>query len=407
MLMVGDRFKNAWNAFMGRDPTTIVNDEWSYGSSVRPYGTRLSFVNVQSIIGTVYNRIAVDAASININHVRYDEKGIFVETLDSSLNRVLTMSANLDQTGRDFVQDIIMTMFDEGVVAIVPTDTDVNPIYTDSYKIYKARVGKIVEWYPSNVRISVYREDLGKRVELVLPKRVVPIIENPFYTIMNEPNSTSQRLRKILNQIDRTNEQNSSGKMDMIIQLPYSIKSKARKIQAEEKRKELEDQLKGSQYGVGYIDATEKVIQLNRSIENNLWEQARDLTTDLYNQLGLSQSIFDGTADEKILLNYYDRTISPILTAITEEMTRKWISKTAITQGQRIRFFNDPFRLVPVSQMAELADKFKRNEIMTSNEIRAKIGMKPFDDEKADMLLNSNLNHTDEEIQNRSTETKN
>lgn len=330
MPSIPERFKNAWNAFRGRDHP--INDyDYLYGSGVRPDRTMLSWNTTRSIIGSIYNRIAVDVASKPINHVKVDEDGQYKETVPSTLNEALTLNANLDQTGTRLIQDAVITMFDKGVVAIVPTDTSENPIYATSYDIYKLRVGTIVEWYPSNVRVDVYREDTGQHEEIVLPKRMVSIVENPFYYVMNEPNSTLQRLTKVLNQVDRTNASNSSGKLDLIIQLPYAIKSKAREIQAESKRKSLESQLNGSQLGVGYIDATERVIQLNRSLENNLWNQAKDLTLELYNQLGLTQSIFDGTADEKTLLGYYERTISPVLSAITEEMTRKWLTKTAMS----------------------------------------------------------------------------
>ena len=392
MPKLSERFKKGWNAFLGRDPTY----RYPYGSSIRPDRTRFSRTSLRSIVNSIYNRIAVDVSSMNINHVKLDEEGNYKETLKSELNNVLTSEANVDQTGRALIQDIVMSMFDEGCVAVVPIDTDTDPDLTESYKIYSLRTGKIVEWYPFKVRVEVYNEQIGRKQEIVMPKDMTAIIENPFYSIMNEPNSVSQRLMRVLSQLDRSNEESSAGKMDLIVQLPYTIHSKARQIQAEQRRKTLEAQLTGSQYGIGYIDGTERVVQLNRSLENNLWTQAKDLTLELYNQLGLTQSIFDGTADEKVLLNYYDRTINPIITAITEEMQRKWISKTARTQGQAIRFFRDPFKLIPVKELAEMADKFTRNEIMSSNEIRAVIGLKPSSDPKADELRNSNLNHPDE-----------
>lgn len=393
MSKLGERFRDGWNAFMGRDPTYFRRYG---GSSIRPDRVMLSRVNMRTIVSAIYNRIAVDVSAMNVCHVRLDEDGNYKETIHSDLNNAFTIEANLDQTGRNLFQDIVMSMFDEGCVAVVPIDTDTNPDDTGSYKIYTLRTGKIMEWYPSEVRVEVYNERTGKKEQITLSKHMVAIIENPFYSIMNEPNSTLQRLKRVLSQLDRTNEEQSAGKMDLIVQLPYAIKSKARRIQAEQRRKDLEDQMTGSQYGIGYVDGTERVIQLNRSIENNLWTQAKDLTTELYNQLGLTESIFDGTADEQTLLNYQDRTINPILTAITEEMQRKWISKTARTQGQAIRFFRDPFRLIPVGQLAEMADKLTRNEIMSSNEVRGAMGLKPSNDPKADELRNSNLNHPDE-----------
>ena len=404
MPTLGERLRKSWNAFIGRDPTDLAAPVTSAGASIIEYGSyyrpdrpRFTRGNERSIVSTIYNQIAVDVSAININHIRIDENGRFVEVIDDSLNQALTVSANIDQTGRELIKDIVMSMFDEGVVAVVPVETDVNPLRTDAYKIYELRTGRITQWYPEAVKISVYRQDRGKREEIILPKRIVAIIENPFYSIMNEPNSTLQRLIRILNQIDRTNEQNAAGKLDLIIQLPYVIKSKARRDQAESRRKDIEEQLTGSQYGIAYTDGTEKVVQLNRSLENNLWTQAKDLTAQLYNQLGLSESVFNGTADEATQLNYYNRTVEPILSAITENMDRKWISKTARTQNQAIGFYRDPFKLVPVSSIAEIADKFTRNEIMSKNEIRSVIGMKPSDDPKADMLINSNLNQSSEQ----------
>lgn len=388
-----ERIKNGWNAFNGRDPTKPL---YGYGSSFRPDRIRLSRTNSRSIVNSIYNRIAIDVSAMNVEHVRLDENGNYKETIDDELNTVLTRSANNDQTGRALFQDIVMSMFDEGCVAVIPVVTDTDPEDTESYKIHSLRTGKILEWYPYEVKVEAYDERVGRKKEIILPKSFVAIIENPFYSIMNEPNSTLQRLIRVLSQLDRTNEETSAGKMDLIVQLPYTVKSKARQIQAESRRKDLEAQLTGSQYGIGYIDGTERVIQLNRSIENNLWAQAKDLTVDLYNQLGWTQSVFDGTADEKTLLNYYDRTVTPTITAITEEMERKWLSKTAITQRQAIRYFRNPFKLIPVSQFAEMADKLTRNEIMTSNEVRGVIGLKPSNDPKADELRNSNLNHPDE-----------
>lgn len=397
MSKLGDRFRNGWNAFLGRDPTYR---SFYFGNGNRPDRLRLSITNSKSIVNSIYNRIAVDVSAMNVNHVRLDEEKKYKETIESDLNNALTREANVDQTGRELFKDIVMSMFDEGCVAVVPTDTDVDPDNTEAYKIYELRTGRIVQWYPYDIRIELYNERTGRREEIELPKTEVAIIENPFYSIMNEPNSTLQRLIRVLSQLDRTNEDKSAGKMDLIIQLPYPLRSNARSNQAEERRKNLEAQLTGSQYGIGYIDGTEKITQLNRSIENNLWTQAKDLTSELYNQLGLTQSIFDGTADETTLLNYYDRTVNPIITAIVEEMERKWISKTARTQGQAIRFFRDPFKLIPVSKLAEMSDKLTRNEIMSSNEVRSVIGLKPSSDPNADKLRNSNLNHPDEGFEN-------
>lgn len=399
--------KKSWDVFRGRDPT-IQNTLYSggYTSSIRPDSFRLSHVgNARSIVSSIYNQIAVDCCSIDIQHVRLDDKtGKFKETINDSLNRALTTEANVDQSGRQMIRDAVLTMFDEGVAAIVPSKTDVDPSKTDAYKVEELRVGTIKEWFPKHIRVSLYNDKNGQKEEIVLEKRIVAIIENPFSLIMNEPNSLTKRLIRVLNQLDRTNEENSSGKADIFIQLPYTIRSESKQKLAEERRQNIIDQLSsetGSKYGIAYIDNTEKVIQLNRSLENNLWEQAKELTIELFNNLGMSESIFNGTADEATLLNYHNRTIEPILTAITEGMERKWISRTAQTQNQGIRFFKDPFKLVPVSQVAEIADKFTRNEIMTSNEIRSVLGMKPSNDPKADQLINSNLNHPDEDIKNR------
>lgn len=391
-----ERIKNSWNAFLGRDQTPSRFQYYNGGFGYRQDRTRLSRGNDKSVVGTIYNQIAVDVSSINFRHVRNNEEGNYLEDYDDGLNRIFKINANLDQTGRDFIQDLVLTMVDEGAAAIVPVDTSENPLKTDSYDIYSARVGKIVNWLPQDVTVEVYNELTGKREQITLPKKVVPIVNNPFYAIMNEPNSTLQRLIRVLNQIDRLNEQNSAGKMDIIIQVPYSIKGQARKNLAEDRRKELEAQLTGSQYGIGYIDGTERVIQLNRAVENNLWNQAKDLTEQLFSQLGMSKTIFDQTADEKTMLNYYNRTIEPICSRIVESIVYKWLTKTAITQGQSIRFFRDPFKLVPVEKMAEIADKFTRNEIMTKNEFRSTMGMKPSDDPKADQLRNSNINHPED-----------
>ena len=390
-----ERIKNSWNAFLGRDQT-VPRYPYYGGLGYRQDRTRLSRGNDKSVVGTIYNQISVDVSSINFRHVRNDEEDNYVEDIDDGLNRIFKINANLDQTGRQFIQDLVLTMIDDGAAAIVPTDTTNNPLNTDSYDILSARIGKIIGWLPQHVTIEVYNEQTGKREQLTLPKKIVPIIENPFYAIMNEPNSTLQRLIRVLNQIDRLNEQNSAGKMDIIIQVPYSIKGQARKNMAEERRHDIEAQLTGSQYGIAYIDGTERVIQLNRAVENNLWNQAKDLMEQLFSQLGMAKTIFDGTADEKTMLNYYNRTIDPICSRIVESIRYKWLTKTAITQHQSVRYFRDPFKLVPVEQMAEIADKFTRNEIMTKNEFRSKMGMKPSDDPKADQLLNSNINHPEE-----------
>lgn len=390
-----DRFKSAYNAFMGRSPT--VKTYYYGGSGSRPDRTRRRIQNERSIINSIYNRISIDCSSIDIKHVRTNEDGDYDETIDSHLNRVLTLDANVDQTGRAMITDLVYSMLDEGCVALFPTDLTADPSRTDSYDVTEARVAKIVEWFPKHVRIEVYNEEIGRKEQLVVEKRYTPIIENPFYQIMNEPNSTLQRLFRVLNQTDRVNEQNSAGKMDLIVQLPYVVKSEARAKMAEERRKNIEVQLTGSQYGIAYIDGSEKVIQLNRAVENNLWNQAKDLKAELFDQMGLTMEILNGTASADTMLNYYSRTIEPILTAITEEIERKWISRTAQSQHQAIRFFRNPFKLVPVNSLAEIADKFTRNEIMTSNEIRTKaIGLPPSKDPKADMLINSNLNQPEE-----------
>lgn len=400
MATIQTRFQNAWNAFLGRDPTKNYAYEFAYGTGARPDRPRFSITNEKSIVNNIYNRIALDAASVNIEHVRLNENGRYEETLNSPLNNCLRVEANLDQTGRAFIQDIVISMFDEGSVAIVPTDVDEdpesNPEYTTPNKILTLRTGKITEWFPDKVRVDVYNENIGRRQQIIMPKSMVAIVENPFYSVMNEPNSTLQRLIRTLNRIDRLDEQNSSGKMDLIIQLPYVLKGEAKKQQAENRRQQIVDQLTGSQYGIAYIDGTEKVIQLNRSIENNLWTQATDLTAMLYQQIGISQTILDGTADEQTMKNYYNNTIDPILTAISEEMIRKFITKTGRSQGQSIKYFRDPFKLVPVSQLADIADKFTRNEIASSNELRAEIGWKPSKDPKADELRNKNLNESKE-----------
>lgn len=392
---ISDRLQHAWNAFMNRDPTYgYPNIGTSY--SVRPDRPRFTRGNEKSIVTSVYNRIALDVSAINIQHVRLDDNGRFKEQIDSPLNRCLTLSANTDQTGRAFIQDAVMSMLDEGCVAIVPIETNIDPAVSESYDIYSIRTAKIVEWYPQHVKIRAYNELAGRQEEKIVPKKMVAIVENPLYAVINEPNSTMQRLVRKLSLLDVTDEQTASGKLDLIIQLPYIIKTEARRQQAEERRKNIEMQLAGSKYGIAYTDGTERITQLNRSLENNLMKQIEYLTSMLYSQLGITQTILDGTADEKTMLNYYSRTIEPIVAAIVDEMKRKFLTKTARSQKQTISSFRDPFKLVPVNDIAEIADKFTRNEIMTSNEIRQVIGMKPSDDPKADMLINSNLNQPEE-----------
>ena len=402
MASLRERFKNSWNAFMGRDPTNYYEQDIGYGNYRRIDRSRLGYNNIslKDIIGIVYNYIAVDCAACTINHVRLDEDGNFKEIIPDELNYALSKEANIDQTGRELIQDAVFSMLDEGYIAIFPVDTDVEIDRlngTESYTIYTLRVGKILEWYPEYVRIEAYNDRTGQREQITVEKRTTAIIENPFYEIMNESNSTGKRLKRILSQLDNMNQEISSNKLNLLIQFPFSTSSKARKIQADNRIKNLESQLIQNEYGIGYTDATEKIIQLNRPLDNNLWEQAKDLTDQMFSQLGLSRAIFDGTADEKTMLNYQNRIIAPILTTIVENMERKWLSKTARTQNQAIRYFTDPFKLAPVSQIAEIADKFTRNEIMSSNEMRAKIGMKPVDDPKANELRNANLNHPDEE----------
>lgn len=392
-----DRFKSAWNAFTNsRDPT--INHSYYYGGSgTRPDRTRRRIQNERSIINSILNRISVDCSSIDIRHVHLNENGNYSDTIDGPLNRVLNKDANIDQTGRSMFLDLIYSMLDEGCVALFPTDVLGDPHETDSYKVVEARVAKILEWYPKHIRLEAYNENSGRREQVIAEKRYTPIIENPFYSIMNEPNSTLQRLIRVLNQIDKINDQMSSGKMDLIFQIPYTVKSEAQRKYADERKKNIEAQLTNSQYGIAYIDGTEKVIQLNRPVENNLWAQAKELKEELFDQMGITMEILNGTADDKTMTNYYSRTIEPILTFITEEIERKWLSRTAIAQHQAIRFFRDPFKLTPVSQIAEISDKFTRNEIMTSNEIRSKVGLPPSSDPKADELRNANLNHPDEE----------
>lgn len=395
---IGDRLQHAWNAFFYNDNTYVNPQNLGGFSTFRPDRVHFSRGVEKSIVTSVYNRIALDATSIAIKHVRLDDNGRFLEEMDSGLQNCLNVEANIDQTGRAFLQDVVMSMLDEGCVAIVPVDTTIDPAKSGSYEINTLRTGKILEWYPAHVRVRVYNDQKGIHEEVTLPKSMVGIIENPLYAVINEPNSTMQRLIRKLSLLDVVDEQTSSGKLDLIIQLPYVIKTDARKKQADERRKDIEMQLAGSKYGIAYTDGTEKITQLNRPAENNLMKQVEYLTGMLYSQLGLTQSIMDGSANDKTMLNYYNRTIEPILAAIVDEIKRKFLTKTARTQGQTIMYFRDPFKLVPVSDIAEIADKFTRNEIMTSNEIRQIVGMKPADDPSADELRNKNLNQSSEDI---------
>ena len=390
-MSITDRMKHAFNAFMNRDPTAYYNRNLGSSYSIRPDRPRLSRGNERSIITAIFNRIAMDVAAIDIMHCKLDENNRFVEKIDSGLNNCLNLEANIDQSGRAFIQDAVMSMLDEGVVALVPVDTDRNPAITDSYDILTMRTGKILEWYPAHVKVRLYNDRTGEKEDLMLAKRDVAIIENPLFAIVNEPNSTMQRLMRKLSLLDVTDEQTASGKLDLIIQLPYVVKSEARREQANQRRKDIEQQLAEGKYGIAYTDGTEKITQLNRSVENNLMKQVEYLTNMVYSQIGITQAVLDGTADEKTMLNYNNRTIEPIVSAIVDELKRKFLTKIARTQLQSVSFFRDPFKLVPVNDIAEIADKFTRNEIMTSNEIRQIVGMKPSDDPKADQLVNSNI----------------
>ena len=385
----GSRLKHAWNAFTGN--IQMNYRDLGMGYSYRADRPRMSRGNERSIVTSVYNRIALDVAALNVQHVRLDENGRFLSVIDDGLNNCLTLEANIDQTARSFIQDVVVSMFDEGSVAIVPVDTTTDPNVSGSYDIQSLRVGQILDWYPQYIRARVYNEQTGRKEDIVVPKSAVAIIENPLYAVINEPNSTMQRLIRKLNLLDVIDEQSGSGKLDLIIQLPYVIKTEARRQQAENRRKDIENQLSGSKYGIAYTDGTEHITQLNRSVNNNLMSQIEYLTSMLYSQLGITQSILDGTADEKTMLNYNNRTIEPIISAIVDEMKRKFLTKTARSQHQSISFFRDPFNLVPVNDIAEIADKFTRNEIMTSNEIRQVVGMKPSEDPRADELRNKNL----------------
>ena len=393
-----DRIQRGWNAFRNRDPTTEYRDT-GLGYAYRPDRVRFTRGNERSIVTSVYNRIALDVAAINIQHVQLDDNNRFTSVVESGLNSCLNLEANIDQTGRAFVQDIVMSMFDEGCVAVVPVDTTQDPEITDSYDILSMRTGKILEWKPRHVKVRVYNDRTGMKEDLLLPKKQVAIIENPLYAVINEPNSTMQRLIRKLCLLDAVDEQSSSGKLDLIIQLPYVVKTEARRQQANDRRKQIEEQLTGSKYGIAYTDGTERITQLNRPVENNLMKQIEYLTSMLYSQLGITQAILDGTADDKTMLNYYSRTIEPIISAIVDEMKRKFLTKTARSQKKSIMFFRDPFKLVPVNDIAEIADKFTRNEILSSNEVRQIVGIKPSKDPKADELRNKNLSEPKENNQ--------
>lgn len=395
-LNIGARLKHAWNAFTNRDPT-YYQRSLGAGYSVRPDRPRLSRGNEKSIVTSIFNRIALDVSAVTIKHCRIDSNGRYIEDIDSDLNNCLNLEANIDQTSRAFIQDIVMSLLDEGCVAVVPVDTSIDPGITDSYKIQTMRTGKIIEWYPSHVKIRLYNDRTGEKEDIILPKKQVAIIENPLYAVINEHNSTMQRLIRKLSLLDATDEQTASGKLDLIIQLPYVVKTPARREQANLRRKDIEEQLAGSKYGIAYTDGTEKITQLNRSLENNLLKQIEYLTEMVYSQLGITQEVLNGTADEKTMLNYNNRTVEPFVASIVDEMRRKFLTKTARSQGQTITYFRDPFRLVPINDIAEIADKFTRNEIMTSNEIRQIVGMKPADDPKADELVNSNITQPEQE----------
>lgn len=400
-LTFGERLKHSWNAFMNKDPTEDKRYiELGPSNSRRPDMFRPTRGTEKTIVTAIYTRIAMDVAKLDVEHVKVDDNGRYVDTIKSGLNYALTTEANIDQTGRAFIQDVVMSMFDEGCVAIVPVDTTLNPLKTGSYDIQTMRVGSIVEWFPQYVKVKLYNDRTGKHEEKILPKKMVAIIENPLYSVMNEPNSVAKRLIRKLNILDAVDEQSGSGKLDLIIGLPYVIKTEARREQAERRRKDIEEQLSGSKYGIAYTDGTEHITQLNRSVENNMLNQIQYLTEMLYNQLGMTKGVFDGTATEEEMLNYHSRTIEPIVSAITEEMSRKFLTKTARSQNQTIMFFTDPFSLTPTEKLAEIADKLTRNAILSSNELRAIIGYKPVDDQRADELSNKNINQSDEEMQN-------
>ena len=393
----GSRLRHAWNAFLNKDPT---EREWNVGVgyNYRPDRSRFSRGNERTIVTAVYNRIAIDCAAIDIRHVRVDENRHYIEDINSGLNYCFSTEANIDQTGRAFVLDVVMSLLDEGSVAIVPVDTSINPAVSTSFDIHTMRTGKIIDWYPRHVKVRLYNDRTGQKEDILIPKTMAAIIENPLYAIMNEPNSTLQRLIRKLSLLDVVDEETSSGKLNLIVQLPYIIKTEARRKQAEKRRLDIEEQLAGSKYGIAYTDGTEHITQLGRPLENNLMGQIEYLTSMLYSQLGITQSVMDGTADEKTMLNYYNRTVEPIVTAIAEEVKRKFLTKTARSQNQTIMYFRDPFKLVPINNIAEIADKFTRNEILTSNEVRQIIAMKPSDDPTANELRNKNISQSNENM---------
>lgn len=399
MAKFSDRLVHAWNAFMNKDPTFRKDTVGSYSYGYRPDRLRALRGNDRSMVTSVYNRIAMDAASIDIKHVKLDENGRYISDYNSTLNDCLNLEANIDQTGRAFRQDIVMSMLDEGVVAVVPIETSNNPRITSSYDILSMRTGKVIDWHPTWVRVEVYNELTGKREEIDMPKKLIMLVENPLYAVMNEHNSTLQRLIRKLNLLDAIDEQSGSGKLDLIIQLPYSLRNETKRQQAEQRHQDIEDQISNSKLGIAYIDSTEHITQLNRPVENNLMKQIEFLTSTLYSQLGITQGILDGSADDKTMMNYFSRTIEPIMSAIVDEMKRKFLTKTARSQKQSIEFFRNPFKLVPVNDLAEIADKMTRNEIMTSNEFRQIIGLKPSDDPKADQLVNSNISQAKEDLE--------
>lgn len=402
---IGSRLMHAWNAFIGnRDPTYGYDLNVGPGYSYRPDRARLTRGNERTIATAIYNRIALDVSSVAIRHVRLDKEDRFKEFIESGLDSCLSVEANIDQTGRAFMHDVVLSLLDEGCIAIVPVDTTLDPKVTDSYDINSMRVGKIVEWHPAHVKVNLYNDRTGQRQDVIMPKKAVAIIENPLYAVVNERNSTMQRLIRKLSLLDAIDEQSGSGKLDMIIQLPYIIRTDAKRQQAEKRRKDIEDQLAGSKYGIAYTDGTERITQLNRPVENNLMKQIEYLTSMLYSQLGITQSIMDGTADEATMLNYNTRTIEPIISAIVDEMKRKFLTKTARSQKQSIMFFSDPFKLVPVEKLADIADKFTRNEILSSNELRQIVGRKPSSDPKADQLINSNLNQPEDKTPDKPAE---
>lgn len=402
-MALGSRLQHAWNAFMNKDPTSYPSSG-GYSYSYRPDRPRLLYGNDRSIVTSVITRIAIDCSQIAVKHVKLDDNGRFLEEINDGINNCLNLEANIDQTGRALIQDSVMSMLDEGVVALVPVDVNVDPTKNNSIDVETMRTAKILEWYPEHVRLRLYNDRTGTKEEIILPKKTVYIIENPLFSIMNEPNSTMQRLIRKLNLLDVIDEQSGSGKLDLIIQLPYSVRTDGKRQQAEQRRKDIEDQLTGTKYGIAYIDSTEHITQLNRAVENNLLKQVEYLTSMLYSQLGITAEIMNGTADANTMNNYYSRTIEPIMSAVVDEIKRKYLTKTARTQGQSIQFFRDPFKLIPVNELPEITDKFTRNEVLTSNEVRQIIGYKPSDDPGADELRNKNLSQAKSDVITQSSD---